>query len=379
MSTPTILRNASLQDLAQILQVQHDSRFDVVAPASNLRFEGGNLMVAGADAEITMEGVTAVETCLTPTAVCDEGLADRLGVPIGYVRRMRETGEADLLDHNLNTWLRRSNASYLVRGFKADEADDCGIARAFLSDRYNVIDNLDVLMAALAGIREVGGDARVTGCDLSERRMTVRIEAPSIQALAPALLRNYRSPFTGKLGADNPVVFAGFVLSNSETGGGAFSLTPRLVVQVCNNGMTIKKDALRQVHLGSRMDEGLIRWSDETRKANVDLVTKQAADAVRTFLNVDYVKAKLDEIAAEAGVEIPGKFTEVVERVGKSLAFTKDEREGILEHFLMGGDRTAGGIMAAVTSFAQTVSDPDRANEVEEKGLEAMSLAAAAA
>jgi len=175
------------------------------------------------------------------------------------------------------------------------------------------------------------------------------------------------------------VVFAGFGLSSCETCVWAFSLTPRMVVQVCNNGMSIKMDALRQVHLGSRMDEGLIRWSDETRKANVDLVTKQAADAVRTFLNVDYVKAKLDEIAAEAGVEIPGKFTEVVERVGKSLAFTKDEREGILEHFLMGGDRTAGGIMAAVTSFAQTVSDPDRANEVEEKGMEAMSLAAAAA
>jgi hypothetical protein len=46
-------------------------------------------------------------------------------------------------------------------------------------------------------------------------------------------------------------VFAGFVISNSETGCGAFTLTPRLIVQVCRNGMTIIKDAIRAVHLGS--------------------------------------------------------------------------------------------------------------------------------
>ena len=61
--------------------------------------------------------------------------------------------------------------------------------------------------------------------------------------LAPALLAGYRTPFTGAAGADNPVVFAGFVITNSETGCGAFTLTPRLVVQVCRNGMTITRDA----------------------------------------------------------------------------------------------------------------------------------------
>ena len=44
-----------------------------------------------------------------------------------------------------------------------------------------------------------------------------------------------------------PIVFAGFVISNSETGGGAFSVTPRLVVKVCNNGLTITADALRAI------------------------------------------------------------------------------------------------------------------------------------
>ena len=56
-----------------------------------------------------------------------------------------------------------------------------------------------------------------------------------------ALLAGYRSPFTGASGADNPVVFAGFVITNGETECGAFSPTPQLVVQVCRNGMTITR------------------------------------------------------------------------------------------------------------------------------------------
>ncbi len=376
MSTPTTLRNATLTEIAEILKTQADARFDVVAHSSSLHFDEGNLMVAGAEAEITAEGVTPIEVCLTPTDIFDSGIASRLDIPLGYIRKMRSTPDCShLLDANVNEWLNRSGKQWFVRGFKGD-GEDCGIARAFLSDRFNCYDNFDVLTAALAGIRDAGVEVNVVGCDLSERRMSVRIEAPAIQALAPALLGNYRSPFTGQTGAENPVVFAGFILSNSETGGGAFSITPRLVVQVCRNGMTITKDALRKVHLGSKMDEGVIQWSDDTNRKNVELVTAQARDAVTTFCNTSYVEAKIAEITEAAGVQI-AQPTKVIERVGKALTFTKEEQEGILGHFISGGDITAGGVMHSVTSYAQVVADPDRAYFIEEAGLQALVLAAA--
>ena len=56
--------------------------------------------------------------------------------------------------------------------------------------------------------------------------MYVRVVCEQVRALAPALLAGYRSPFTGAAGADNPVVFAGFVITNSETGCGAFTPDP---------------------------------------------------------------------------------------------------------------------------------------------------------
>ena len=376
MTTTTSLRNATLSEIAEVLKGQADARFDVVAHSDSLRFEDGNLIVSGAEAEITTEGVTPVEVCLTPTDIFDSGLSQRLDIPRKYLRKMREASDCGhLLDANVNEWLTRSSKQWFVRGFKAD-GDDCGIGRAFLSDRFNCYDNFDVLLAALAGIKDAGAEVEVVGCDLSERRMSVRVQAPAVQALAPALLANYTSPFTRERGAENPVVFAGFVISNSETGGGAFTITPRLVVQVCRNGMTITKDALRKVHLGSKMEEGVIAWSDDTNRKNVELVTAQARDAVATFCNTSYVEAKIAEIEAEAGVVI-AQPTKVIEKVSKALSFTTEESEGILGHFISGGDTTAGGVMQAVTSFAQTVLDPDRASELEEAGLPALSLAAA--
>jgi hypothetical protein len=53
-------------------------------------------------------------------------------------------------------------------------------------------------------------------------------------------------------GADNPLVFAGFVISNSETGHGSFKITP----QICDNGLTLTQPSLTEVHLGGRLPTG---------------------------------------------------------------------------------------------------------------------------
>jgi hypothetical protein len=243
-----------------------------------------------------------------------------------------------------------------------------------LSDAYRIVDNLDVLLAALDGIRQAGAPVTIEGCDLTERRMYVRVVSDSVRALAPSLLAGYRSPFTGASGADNPVVFGGFVLSNSETGCGAFTLTPRLVVEVCRNGTTITKDALRAVHLGGRMDEGVIRWSHDTQQRNLALVTAQARDAVSTFLDISYVQAKIAEMSGAAGrpVEDPEKAIEIV---SQRLRFTDDQQHAILNHFIRGADISAGGVMHAVTSVAQTLDDADTAHDMEAQAVRAMELA----
>jgi hypothetical protein len=384
MTIETTARNATLADLADLLKRQQDVKLDAVVPATAIRSLGGVLYV---------RGLTVMEDSLDlrPTEICDGHIADKLGIPVAYLRRMR-TERPDLYDVNLNGWLHGTagtgldgyNAdeivqpdprSFLLRAFSDPDGGE-GIARALHSDRYGIVDNLDVLLAALAGVKESGVETEIVSADLSERRMVVRFAAPSVAALAPTLLRGYRSPFTGAEGAENPTVFAGFELSNSETGGGAFSIVPRLIVEVCTNGMKLTKDAFRKIHLGSQMEDGIVRYSDDTRRKSIELVSAQTRDAVATFLDMDYVEGAIVRLEQNAGVVIADPIAAFA-RLAKQQNFTADEQALILSHFISGALATAGGVLHAITSAAQVVGDPDRAYELEGGAVAAMEALAA--
>jgi hypothetical protein len=374
-------RNATLADMAALLQRQHADKLDVVVPAAAIHSAVGDLHIAGTgDAVLSSDGVTTGGGVFTPTGVCDAGIAEKLSIPLPYLRRLRER-HIHLYDANVNTWLGDDPAKkYLLRTLRGHNGynghSGPGIARALLSDSYRVVDNLDVLLAVLAGIRDSGADTQIVGCDLTERRMYLRVQSSDVAVHAPTLLANYTSPFTGNRGADNPLVFAGFVVTNSEVGHGSFSITPRIIAQVCRNGMTITRDAMREVHLGGRLPEGIIRWSPDTQQAALTLVTRQAADAVATFLDHDYVHRTIARIEENAGIRIRD-VQATVEYLSKELRFTEAQTKTILEHFIDAGDRTAGGILHAITSAAQTIEDADTAHEIERSGLKAMNLAAA--
>ena len=216
-------RNATLEDLAALLRDQQARKVNIVAPAAAIRARGGRLVVEQTEPVLGPDGVTMTSGAYALTGVCDQGVADKLGIPAAYLRKTREQ-KPGLYDANVNGWLEGDDRRFLLRCLRG--ANGAGVARAFLSDGYKIIDNLDVLLAALDGVRQSGFPVRVAGCDLTERRMYVRVVCEQVAVLAPLLLAGYRSPYTGASGADNPVVSAGFILTNSETGCGAFTLTP---------------------------------------------------------------------------------------------------------------------------------------------------------
>jgi hypothetical protein len=383
----TETRNADLPDLVDMLKAQSDVRYDVVAPASQIEMRGGDLIVKGGAARVTDDGVTTDDARLVPTSIFDEGVSHRFDIPLKYVRTLRgrvatdiEQAPADvaptLLDENVNYWLAANPTKrHLVRGFRTDNPDEPGIARALLSDRYRAIDNYDVLMATLAGVRAAGVEVNIDGADLSDRRMSLRLTCPEVSAYAENLLDGYRSPWTGDTGADNPTVFAGLVVKNSETGGGAFTIVPRLVVQVCNNGLQLTKDAMRAIHLGGKLDDGIVRWSDDTQQHELELVTSKTRDAVATFLDVDYMRTKITELQELAGVEV-ARPADTIQRVSRKVGWSESEQDEILSHFIKGGQTTALGVAQAVTSYAQTVKSIDRQDELETSALVAAELVA---
>ncbi len=106
-NTDTFLttRNATVADLVAMLQAQHAAKLDVVTPARHLTAEHGRLRLLGVgEPHLTPDGVTVGETLLRPTAVADAGIAEKLGIPLPYLRRLRAE-QIGLYDANVNTWL----------------------------------------------------------------------------------------------------------------------------------------------------------------------------------------------------------------------------------------------------------------------------------
>ncbi|MGH3898688.1 MAG: hypothetical protein ACRDTA_10635 [Pseudonocardiaceae bacterium] len=160
------------------------------------------------------------------------------------------------------------------------------------------------------------------------------------------------------------------MISSSETGRGSFSVTPQVAIQVCDNGMTFTRDAMREVHLGGRLAEGVIRWSADTHDAALDLVVKQARDA--ECLPHPRLRGRQGRAGGGRGGH-PGARCRGHPRIRRQAAA---EQSTILNHFTDGGDRSCGGVLHAVTSTAQTLTDADDAYDMERRGLNAMTLAA---
>lgn len=373
--TDITARNASLPDLVELLRHHHLRRRDFVCAASGIRAERGRLLIDGADSILTEDGVTSRPGAFQPTVHCDNGIGAKLRIPTQYLQQCR-TEDLDIYDNTVNGWLRRDHRKFMIRCLESS-TDAPGVARAFLSDSYGIIDNLDILMAVLDGVRKTGIDVSVEdgGCDLTDRRMYIRLRSDDIRVMAPNLLSGYRSPFTGRSGDDNPVVWAGIIVSNSEVGAGKFTLTPRIVAEVCDNGMTIAKDALSKVHVGQRQSEGEIAWSEETVRRQLALIRSQTIDAVREFINPAYCLRVLRSLEEEAGRPIRNAHHTVTE-VSKQLRFTTEQAGTILAHFYRGGTDTAAGVLHAVTSMAQTVPNADTAHAIEARAIRAMHLAA---
>jgi hypothetical protein len=127
------------------------------------------------------------------------------------------------------------------------------------------------------------------------------------------------------------------------------------------------------VHLGGKLSEGVVDWAQDTREAELVVVRKKTRDAVREFLSPGYWERVVAELAEKADKPVTDA-SKAVEVVGKKLAFSADQQTTILDHFILGGQLTAGGLMNAVTSAAQTVKSPDTAADMESAAVKVLDL-----
>jgi len=372
------LKNLSLQQIVEQLQNQNLLKQDFVVPSKYLKMKDANLIVINESkldslSQLLLDtGIAVNENDLEKIELavldcCHAQIGTRLEIPKKYYDKMlSKERHHHILDYNVTNWFSEKNENnFLLRTF-IDKEQKTGIARAILSDRYNVLDNYDVMLATLDAIRESGINVQIESGDITDTKFYMRFICPDIEMDAPEILKNYRVP-DGTKGGNG--IISGFVISNSETGNGKFSISPRAVVLACRNGMIFKNDAFQKTHLGAKMEEfTTIDWSEETRLKNYELVCSQVKDAIKYYASQEYLGAKIHELMEKGNKELNHPI-ETIKNVSKHLSISEDKESSILNYFIKSGDTNAFGVTQALTYFAQHNASPEERYEIESESV----------
>lgn len=369
----------SIAEVLRELQRQNTMKRDFITPARALHLEddGRTFVMNGVPGANVNGGSVASEESAGNTMVLDttplfhRQVASSLGIPAKYYDLMQDQ-KPELLADNVNSWLSDRDQNYMVRSMRGmgsvngeTELVDTGVntsllARAFLSDRYRRIDNMDVAATVLPLF--AGSDQfEIVSSEVTSVRMYIKI-------------LNHRLEAEVKPG---DYVQAGVVISNSEVGLGAVSVQPLLYRLVCTNGMVINDFGQRKHHIGRAakvMDDSFELYSDATIEAEDKAFLLKLQDVTRAAIEETRFNQIVDTLRESTDARITGPVQDVVELTGKSLGITQDEQDGVLKYLIEGGDLSLYGLSNAFTRFSQDVESYDRATALEGMGWQVATM-----
>jgi len=252
--------------------------------------------------------------------------------------------------------------------------------RAWLSNGYRVIDNLDIAFTCMEEAHKK--NAQVFEADLSDKRMRIKFTTQQVwdvidikqksddksswyagaignrELIGKTILgARIQEELPGGPGTIHPVV----TVLNSETGHGGFHVRIGILMGICFNVATLET-IVSQVHLGERLDEGI--FSREAISAESKAIMLKARDAVTAAF--DPVKFRAIVAKAKAAqadkVESP---TAAIDNVIELGVVNEEQREALMTYFLRDYDPTRFGFAQAVSRLAQDEEDPDNAGDLE--------------
>lgn len=283
-------------------------------------------------------------------------IGERVGIPAKYYDRMRAAAP-ELLAENVNHWLHSEKETRLVRTLN-------GRARAFLSNRYRMIDNITVAEAVLPIILDRGNDLglRVESADVSETRLYIKAVSERVSG--------------NVLGE---AVQAGIVISNSEVGLHSFRVEPLLFVLSCLNGAIRPDSAIRKYHVGKaagELESAYEVFLDETRKADDRALMLKMRDVVSASFNEEKFLEYLSGVKLTGDRKIVKSPKELVEQIVEVNQLPEAYGDGILMKLLSEGNLTQWGLSNAVTEFCQSIESYEDATQLERIGGEILELPA---
>ncbi|HEX8838168.1 MAG TPA: hypothetical protein VF748_14600 [Candidatus Acidoferrum sp.] len=349
-----MLKGLNIQELAAKIAANQGTKRDLIASTDRVQVvarDGGvKLQVFGQDYGVDAETVIQ--------KVAHDQIAAHTGIPRDYYERML-TGRTEtdrkgrerlvipprpeLLAQNVNTWFNANPQKRLVRQMG-------GATRAFLSNRYQRIENEEIAEVALPVLLNLP-NVQIVSAEVTERRLYIQFVVPTIQGEV-------------KVG---DVVQAGGVITNSEVGLGSVSVSGLIWRLWCLNGAKTQ-DVFRRNHVGRAVEDNDALWADDTKAADDKTVLLKVRDMVKGIVDQTRFQAQLEKLRGLTEGKVTGDPGKAVEVLAQKVGATEGEKSSILRKLIEGGDLSRWGLLNAVTGIAHEAKSYDRAVEIEGMG-----------
>jgi Domain of unknown function (DUF932) len=321
----------SLEKFYDVLKAQQESKIDVVKPESAIRLK---------DSATLLDGTPLTKSGMNSLRLFTE-------IPSSMISFMEERGYNDELVRFVNDELNRREQEWQNKGKDSREFrvrtrhDDGGntVARAIVSERYGVIDNLEAMEMII--------DALPTKDAIKD-------------ALASHLHNDGDDMFGNLLLPDNiksepdSDYGVGIAFRNSEVRNSTFKVSPFLFRAICLNGMIWGRQnsdiRVNQRHMGN-IDKRELR--EEVRRAIV-VALSQGNDLLTLLGHSKQVEVKNPEQVI-AQLSRDNKMT-----IAQGKLWHKGYLESLQETNGHAHDRTAFGIVNGLTRSAQDYTGSTR-------------------
>ena len=339
----------TIVELAQRVQAKAESNRDFVLDTRDMSMnEDASLKLVLPDVNSVVVGV-AGERTIPVTEHAHDQIGARLKIPAVYYDRMRKDHPA-LLAQNVNHLFRAEPERRMVRTGE-------GGVRAFLSDRYRRLDDIQVMRDAVLPILGESEDLTVVSSQVTEKRLYLKVASRTVKGEI-------------KVGDE---VMAGFILSNSEIGMGALSVAPFITRLVCMNGAKVDTLGKRKLHVGRQVEEDGELFSDQTLKADDHAFMLKVRDMVRLAVDQKQFDIVVNRMKDSMAVTLPHeKPADAIVELGKIGMLREGEVDLVAQILLMNAHRdglSQFGVAQAITQVAGTDAvSYDRSTELESLG-----------
>ena len=331
----------TLVELAQELIAQQESKRDFHASTKSLT------MVPSGEFQLDVNTGTEM---MPATSYAHAQMASKLSIPKVYYDRMLKDSPF-LLANNVNHWLeKRQEETSLIRTLR-------GQMRAFLSNRYRIVDNHDILEMVIPELAEMGSGIEIVSCQVTDEKMYLKVINKNVEAA---------------IAVGDPVQ-AGFILSNGEIGNSSISVEPFIYRLVCTNGLILKDRKQRKNHAG-RVNENADLYASDTLQAIDDAFKLKIRDLVRNAINISTFQEAVTDMQGAKSNLITGNPVKAVEVTAKAIGLSENESGLVLNHLIRSGDLSKFGMLNAVTRTAEDIESYDRATEIERLGSSVLYL-----